>query len=197
MNTSGKNANWIFPDVDIYSGLDLSDMDSVAVQKRTEGLVNDLNITIKEKTNEVIQLQNQLEELKLSYEENMNNICNIVEKINHEMPKIDNHLKERVHHGVRNCIEQILNKTLTTYPDCLHKLINNYLEELKINSIVEVELSEQDYNLIKDLKYSEFIHLSINNNIDQGGFVINYKGKHYLKNIDNEINQILAELIYE
>lgn len=191
---------WSFPEVDLGAGSDEIDLSAYfTALNSNEEEKSDAAEDTQEQAKQENQEENikalakqEIEQIRQNYEEKVQVINNLLNKLKNPASIIDEELVELIQDIVKKISKRIILKEIVTDPMLFSQMINELRTLIDSKSgMITVYLSAQDYHRLDTDKNHAAGLANIDNNLNEGDIVIKSNFAEVRALLDERIDQLI------
>jgi flagellar biosynthesis/type III secretory pathway protein FliH len=192
---TSDNDNWSFPDVDF----DDTVIDELATfSEEFHFITGDLELTESNEPKlsaEVLAHQsaeNEIHELKSSYENKLKIVNNLIERIQHSVAVIDTEIINMIQDIINKVSKKIIHREIQTDSDLITKMIDELKAIVPVqNSMINVCLSPYDYQQLCDDNQNPLLTMTQYESLAVGDIIIKTNTTEIRAILNDRIDQLL------
>lgn len=191
MQHNDKKDTWTFPEVSLYAGIDPQNYPSDSIRLLYDVKIAELNKEIELKNEQIAALHQQLAERSGQNIQAEENFRKSIEAINSAIPAINKNMTDMILLLSKKFVKTILAKEIEFDDSVSIGLYACLCEEIKEEGVIQVEVSQADFDILTTCELSDLITMTVNPSLSRGDFIFNTKSGVFIHRIEDRVDKLM------
>lgn len=184
---------WAFPEVEVTVSEAEDTIPVVTNEEKEAAQAEQAAAAIKEEEDKALEMQvNDFEKMKAEYQEKIEIMHTIMNKLKYPMSIIDDELIEIMLEIIKKSVNKIIHKEIKQDPSLMQKMINELMDLVKTkDGMVTIYTSAEDYQFLNNENNQQFSLINVDEALKSGDVIIKSNSSEVRAILDERIENLL------
>lgn len=186
---------WTFPDLNEI--LEPNGFDKVMTKNATldenDRRLLELEKLVEDKSNEILQLQQHIHEIKNIKIEEEQRLIQLTHAIHNMIPALNAEIMTLVSDMVKKISHKVIQREIADDHAIMKKLIEDFITELGKSELIQIEVSQSDYEKLGQLPFDTKGKWCVNNQLSAGDVIVKNEVAGIRLKVEEAIKRLLSD----
>lgn len=186
---------WTFPDLNEI--IEPTSFDQVVATHpdldESDKRLLELEKLVQDKSNEIQALQQHLNEIKSLKSEEEQRLIQLTHAIHSMIPTLNAEITSLVSDMVKKIAHKVIQQEIANDHVIMKKLIEDFIEELGKSELIQIEVSQSDYEKLGQLPFDTKGKWRVNNQLNTGDVIVTNEIAGIRLKVEEAIKRLLSD----